>query len=171
MGRRHLTYAKLLRAALVGTLMLAAIDIVAADPFEKGYQTYRGDYVDWFDQRVPQNDADEFKSALKAAEQGHSNAQFLVGELYSAGQGTPQDETEATKWYRKAAEQGHRQTQRYLERQLQSGVFNETPSFARRRSHVVARYFGSSVMACIPSSTASTRAGPSISPNASGPFG
>src|SRR3974377_2581426 len=96
MGRRHLTYAKLLRAWFVGTLMLAAIDIVAADPFEKVYQTYRGDYVDWFDQRVPQNDADEFKSALKAAEQGHSNAQFLVGQLYSAGQGTPQDATEET---------------------------------------------------------------------------
>src|SRR5215510_4525221 len=56
-------------------------------------------------------------------------------------------------------------------RTLQSGVLNDKPSRARRRNHVVARYFGSSVMACIPSSTESTRAPPRVSPSAKGPSG
>jgi len=108
----HLMDAKPLWAALVATLMLTAIGTAAAEPFDKGYQAYR--YADWSDHRPPHNDADEFKSALKAAVQGHSDAQFLVGELYSAGKGIPRNETEATKWYRKAAKQGHPQAQRYL---------------------------------------------------------
>ena len=53
----------------------------------------------------------------------------------------------------------------------QSGASKDIPSLARRRSQGVARYFGSCVIACMPSSTARTRAPPSASPNASGPFG
>ena len=42
----------------------------------------------------------------KAAEQGHSDTQNLLGYCYEKGYGVPQDYTEAVKWYRKAAEQG-----------------------------------------------------------------
>lgn len=53
----------------------------------------------------------EYSNALpyirKAAEDGHSNAQFRLGYMYDAAQGVAKDYAEAAKWYRKAAEQGH----------------------------------------------------------------
>jgi TPR repeat protein len=98
----HLKDAKLLGAALAATLMLAALGTAAADdPLNRRLL---------HDQR-PANDTQALSWALKAAERGRPNAQFIVGEMYSAGQGTPHDETEATKWYRKAAEQGHPEAQ------------------------------------------------------------
>ena len=42
----------------------------------------------------------------KAAEQGHTSAQFNLGSMYDDGRGVVQDYKEAVKWYRKAAEQG-----------------------------------------------------------------
>ena len=67
-------------------------------------------------------EADSFDDALSAvshedyalaarllrplAEQGHSEAQTLLGSIYDYGQGVPQSDQEAVKWYRKAAEQG-----------------------------------------------------------------
>ena len=50
---------------------------------------------------------------LKAAEQGHSEAQFELGRLYYLADRNE----EAVKWYRKAAEQGH------AEAQYQMGFF------------------------------------------------
>ncbi|KAG0373882.1 hypothetical protein BGX24_011118 [Mortierella sp. AD032] len=44
---------------------------------------------------------------LKAAEQGVSEAQFRIGELYNSGCGVTQDRRRALEWYLKAAEQGH----------------------------------------------------------------
>jgi TPR repeat protein len=42
----------------------------------------------------------------KAAEQGQTNGQYVLGLMYGTGKGVPKDYTEAFKWYRKAAEQG-----------------------------------------------------------------
>lgn len=42
----------------------------------------------------------------KAAEQGHANAQYMLGLMYDNGYGVMPDYEEARKWYRKAAEQG-----------------------------------------------------------------
>ena len=42
----------------------------------------------------------------KAAEQGHTIAQYFLGEMYYYGVGVLQDKVEAVKWWRKAAEQG-----------------------------------------------------------------
>ena len=50
----------------------------------------------------------------KAAEQGHTRAQFNLGFCYDEGQGVTQDYYEAVKWYRKAAEQGHAGAQNNL---------------------------------------------------------
>jgi TPR repeat protein len=50
----------------------------------------------------------------KAAEQGDTDAQYMLGILYSNGQGVPQDYVQAVLWYRKAAEQGNAQAQRML---------------------------------------------------------
>ncbi len=54
-------------------------------------------------------------SALKffkmAAEQGHVESQFELGQMYAQGLGTPQRFDEAAKWYESAAKQGHARAQ------------------------------------------------------------
>ena len=55
---------------------------------------------------TPQDYGEAAKWFRKAAEQGHSEAQFNLGQMYDQGQGVPQDFGEAAKWFRKAAEQG-----------------------------------------------------------------
>ena len=42
----------------------------------------------------------------KAAEQGDSTAQYMLGFCYAKGEGVAQDKTKAAYWYEKAAEQG-----------------------------------------------------------------
>ena len=51
----------------------------------------------------------------KAAEQGHADAQHLLGLMYSYGDGVPEDQARAAAWLEKAAEQGHADAQRNLE--------------------------------------------------------
>jgi formylglycine-generating enzyme required for sulfatase activity len=46
-----------------------------------------------------------------AAEQGHLDAMFDLGEMYFHGSGVPQDFAEAARWWRLATEQGHTQAQ------------------------------------------------------------
>ena len=43
----------------------------------------------------------------KAAEQGHKDAQFKLGQFLCEGKGTAKDEKEGLVWYKKAAKQGH----------------------------------------------------------------
>ncbi len=43
----------------------------------------------------------------KAAEQGHADAQYNLGELYNRGRGVKKNKKTAQKWYKAAAEQGH----------------------------------------------------------------
>ena len=47
----------------------------------------------------------------KAAEQGHSNAQFNLGICYSDGKGVEQSYSKAAYWYERAAEQGDSKAQ------------------------------------------------------------
>jgi TPR repeat protein len=54
---------------------------------------------------------EEIKETHLQAEQGHANAQFNLGLMYSNGEGVPEDDAEAVKWSRKAAEQGHANAQ------------------------------------------------------------
>lgn len=51
--------------------------------------------------------APDFGQTKAKAEQGDAAAQYNLGMLYEAGQGTALDYTKAAEWYRKAAEQGH----------------------------------------------------------------
>ena len=57
----------------------------------------------------------DFAAALREwrplAEQGDTDAQFLLGAMYNEGKGVPQDYAQAVKWYRKAAEQGNASAQ------------------------------------------------------------
>ena len=57
---------------------------------------------------------DDSKAAFwfrKAAEQGHSNSQYYLGNAYWLGKGVPRELNEAKKWLQKAAEQGVGQAQ------------------------------------------------------------
>eukprot|EP01047_Picozoa_sp_COSAG01_P092973 COSAG01_NODE_24212_length_786_cov_1.713246_1_plen_75_part_01 len=48
------------------------------------------------------------KTVYKAAEQGHKEAQYSLGNCYRNDIGVEQDDAEeAVKWYRKAADQGY----------------------------------------------------------------
>jgi len=69
--------------------------------FDTGYRFLKGrdgvsrDYrqaVEWFS---------------KAAELGHAEAQYNLGELYNKGRGVKKNKKIAQKWYKAAAEQGH----------------------------------------------------------------
>ncbi len=46
-----------------------------------------------------------------AAEQGHVESQFELGQMYAQGLGTPQRFEDAVKWYERAAQQGHAKAQ------------------------------------------------------------
>ena len=79
-------------------LVLALLDAQAAEAqtFEEASAAYkRGDF------------AVAFESFRALAEQGHADAQVLVGRMYDDGTGVPADDDEAVRWYRRAAEQGH----------------------------------------------------------------
>lgn len=52
----------------------------------------------------------------KAAEQGHADAQFMVGTFHQLGFNTPYDEAEARRWFNRAAEQGHYAAQTWLQK-------------------------------------------------------
>ena len=54
------------------------------------------------------------KHLRKAAEQGHAEAQSLLGVCYLEGKGILQDDKQAVYWFRKAAEQGDTDSQRHL---------------------------------------------------------
>ncbi len=66
----------------------------------------------------------DYKLALQEwtplAEQGHANAQYLIGEMYHEGVGVPQDNAAAAMWILRAAEQGHGDAQ-YLIGQMYHG--------------------------------------------------
>jgi TPR repeat protein len=77
-----------------------ATESVAADPFNDGTNAYdRGEY------------AAAAQLLQSPADKGKADAQFLLGDMYSKGDGVPQNLADATKWYRKAANQGHAEAQ------------------------------------------------------------
>ncbi len=50
-----------------------------------------------------------------AAEQGDSDCQTILGNMYREGEGVKQDYAEAAKWYQLAAAQGDKEAQESLE--------------------------------------------------------
>ena len=66
-----------------------------ADDFYDGWVAYdNGDY------------ATAFKLVKPFADQGNSDAQYLLGVMYQYGEGVIEDDKEAVRWYRMAAMQG-----------------------------------------------------------------
>ena len=56
------------------------------------------------------------KWTRKAAEQGHSGAQYNWGLFYANGWGVVQNRAEAVKWFRKAAKQNFKPAQDVLKK-------------------------------------------------------
>jgi TPR repeat protein len=50
---------------------------------------------------------EKFKKELPKAEQGDSDAQYAVGEMYEKGKGAVRDQQKAFEWYNKSADQGN----------------------------------------------------------------
>ena len=87
------------KRGLVSGMLFLAVALVlvmwVSGPYEDGQDAYvSGDY------------AMALRLLLPLAEQGHVDAQNLLGIMYREGHGVPQDHVEAVKWYRLAAEQG-----------------------------------------------------------------
>ena len=51
---------------------------------------------------------------IRAAENGHAEAQYILGSMYEQGKGARQSDYEAEWWCKKAAEQGHGEAQNNL---------------------------------------------------------
>lgn len=58
--------------------------------------------------------AESRKWWTKAAEQGHVDAQYALGEAFSKGLGVKPNYIEAMKWYQLAADQGHADAQKNI---------------------------------------------------------
>lgn len=84
----------------------------AAAQCELGLSYSKGDGVE-------QDEQEGVKWLIKAAEQGHADAQYWLGRRYLHGRLNVQ---EATKWFLKAAEQGHAGAQYWLGRCYQLGA-------------------------------------------------
>jgi len=69
----------------------------------------------FFGEGVSQDFAEAVKWYLKAAEQGHVEAQFNLGGIYQEGIVVPQDNSQALNWYIKAAQQGHEKAKTNLD--------------------------------------------------------
>ncbi len=65
----------------------------------------------WTKFGVPRNPAEALKWYRKAAENGHAQAQYLMGKIYHSGKEVPEDHAQAVMWWRKASEQGHPESQ------------------------------------------------------------
>ena len=56
---------------------------------------------------VEQDEEEGVNLFRQAAEQGHGDAQYWLGQAYCLGKGAGQDISEGLKWLMKAAEQGN----------------------------------------------------------------
>ena len=83
------------RAALALSLLLILASPASAGPFEDAEAAHK---------------RDDYATALMLlkplAEQGHVEAQKLLGYMHEMGQGVPQEYSYAEAWYRKAADSG-----------------------------------------------------------------
>ena len=87
----------------------------AAVHFRFGFMYYSGE-------GVTQDHREAARWLIKAAQQGHAEAQTLLGNMYKTGEGVAQDQSEAVRWYRKAAEQEHAGAQNNLGLAYRTGV-------------------------------------------------
>lgn len=88
---------QLWRVAVVVIILAAGTSApaVAADPFDEAFNDYM---------------AGDFKTAIQKmaalGQGGDVRAQYMMGRMYSEGEGTAQDDSAAAKWYQVAADRG-----------------------------------------------------------------
>lgn len=70
----------------------------------------------------PSYNKSDLLSILKAAEQGDSDAQNTLGDMYADGEGVAQNDELAAQWYRKAAEQGNVRAQENIGDMYEAGL-------------------------------------------------
>ncbi len=99
-----------MKAIGYGALFWIGFVVSVSAGYDEGRSAYaRGDYVT------------AFHEWLDIGLNGHQEAQYSVGVLYSAGLGVPQDHGQAAKWFQMAAEQGLPAAQMRLGEQYQAG--------------------------------------------------
>lgn len=82
---------------------------------------------------APQLSAEKFQAMKSAAEKGNSDAQFLVGLQYQAGDGVDRDPQAAVTWFRRAAEAGNAEAQNALGQiYAKGGEIEANPAEARK---------------------------------------
>ncbi len=98
------------KAIAYGALFWIGLVAQVSAGYDEGRGAYaRDDYVT------------AFHEWLDIGLNGHQEAQYSVGVLYSAGLGVPQDHGQAAKWFQMAAEQGLAAAQMRLGEQYQAG--------------------------------------------------
>jgi TPR repeat protein len=73
--------------------------------------------------------ATAYRELFPLAQEGHADAQLLVGDMYRWGEGVGKNVTKAIIWYRKSAEQGNRMAQETL------GIYYDRRGNRRRAFH------------------------------------
>ena len=71
---------------------------------------------EWYEKAAAQGNSGAAETVKGAANQGHVDAQYIVGRMYEKGEGVKQDANEAMKWYGLAAAQGNQSAQQALDR-------------------------------------------------------
>ncbi|KAF9346415.1 hypothetical protein BGX26_002100 [Mortierella sp. AD094] len=84
--------------------------------YGRGLSHYNGSYG------VPQDFSLAAEYLLKAASQGHVDAQHKLGLMYEFGKGVSQDYAKAAEWYQRAADQGNPDSQSCLGFLYESGL-------------------------------------------------
>lgn len=86
--------------SIIAAALVAFVSAASAGDFDTGVLAYtRGDFA---------RALHEFRSP---AEEGHTEAAFLLGVMYRQGKGMAKNLAEASAGYRKAADQGHAEAQ------------------------------------------------------------
>ena len=94
-------------------LMASLVCLACSKKTAEEYYTMAEDYRNGTNgQAIDKEEA--AKLYLKAAEMGHLEAQYRIGNCYYYAEGIEQNYEEAVKWYRLAAEQGHSWAQNNL---------------------------------------------------------
>jgi len=109
------------------TMLLALVVVLVAAPawadFKAGEEAYdRGDYATALTEFRP------------VAQQGDADAQFILGVMYSKGQGVPQDDVQAHMWLSLAAAQSkesYRKSRDILAEQMTPAQIAEAQRLAR----------------------------------------
>ncbi|MSU45686.1 MAG: sel1 repeat family protein [Lacunisphaera sp.] len=97
-----------------GILANMVADILTQAPGEDPESSFQKARAYLLGDGVSQDSVEAVKWYRRAAEQGHTGAQFDLGDMYESGIGVPRDRAEGEKWYRKAAEKGHATAQYHL---------------------------------------------------------